>query len=503
MTLLANMSSSRSLLVGSKNRAVQVMKYALMSRVLVWVITLVANFFVSPYDTSSSVAIFGDKQPTAVDKAVWALFGQYTRWDAAYFLRIAEVGYEYEKNHAFGPMLPIVANLVRKCLCMSYFDGDGGLWSVKTSLLVSGLLHMHIHFVGAAWALYQLSKVVLKNEKQAFVSSILFCFNPASIFMSAYYSETFFAFCSFVGMLCYERGVELKENSDKNNSRTSILTDSLCVGEGIEALGAFLFFSACAFRANGLVLVGFPVYHFAKGHVWPGFSKRFLKLQEGRFSSAGPANGPTAGFMLLATAKYLVLSIIGILPYFGMQLYARTLYCNGDSTDRAWCKSSNIYAHVQEAYWDLGPFAYYRVSKIPNFVLALPVVTLSLWTFRRYIGRLRHRHGCASQFPAIDRVTAVVGLNNQSESLDLPIVGFHSHRVAPYVWYMFVLTVFGLVMMHVEVLTRFLFASSPPLYWFAATLINKRDPRSHYILGYFAIYFVMGSILFSTFYPWT
>ena len=97
-----------------------------------------------------------------------------------------------------------------------------------------------------------------------------------------------------------------------------------------------------------------------------------------------------------------------------------------------------------------------------------------------------------------------MGLNNREDSLDLPLVGYHSHRVAVYVWYMIALTVFGMVVMHIQVVTRFLCASSPPLYWFAASrILKKKTFQTKAILLYFVFYFVMGSILFSTFYPWT
>ena len=47
--------------------------------------------------------------------------------------------------------------------------------------------------------LYNLS--VLHDEYLAYKSAIYFCFNPASIFFSAAYSETFHAAVSFAVML--------------------------------------------------------------------------------------------------------------------------------------------------------------------------------------------------------------------------------------------------------------------------------------------------------------
>jgi GPI mannosyltransferase 2 len=52
----------------------------------------------------------------------------YTHWDAVYFLRVAQVGYEFEMEHAFFPLLPILINAVHTT-CMSHRiqqSADGG-----------------------------------------------------------------------------------------------------------------------------------------------------------------------------------------------------------------------------------------------------------------------------------------------------------------------------------------------------------------------------------------
>lgn len=65
-------------------------------------------------------------------------------------------------------------------------------------------------------------------------AALLFCFNPASVFMSAAYSEASFALWTFAMMYYLEQ---------RQYTKTTI------------ALGL-----AVGTRSNGLVLVGYPVY---------------------------------------------------------------------------------------------------------------------------------------------------------------------------------------------------------------------------------------------------
>ena len=82
--------------------------------------------------------------------------------------------------------------------------------------------------------------------------------------------------------------------------------------------------------------------------------------------------------------------------------------------------------------------------------------------------------------------------------------GYYGIDSLVYILYWSFLLVFGVSFMHVQTLTRF-FSSCPTIYWFAATKFatEKTNWTANIILFYFLAYFVIGSLMFTNFYPWT
>ena len=125
-----------------------------------------ANELISDYDTSSFIDENRMQISGWCDWTLEKIFGGFGKWDAVYFLKIAEEGYKYEQFMAF-----FLSFLVHQ-----YFVSERSL------LLACGCVLNTVFFTLAAVSLYRLS-INLSGEKNvALVSSLFFCFNPASVF---------------------------------------------------------------------------------------------------------------------------------------------------------------------------------------------------------------------------------------------------------------------------------------------------------------------------------
>lgn len=93
------------------------------------------------------------------------------------------------------------------------------------------------------------------------------------------------------------------------------------------------------------------------------------------------------------------LSIIVISPFLAFQGWTWNIFCAPEST-RPWCDKllPSSYSFVQGAYWyvsftpplgpdnrNIGLFRYWRPEQLPNFVLAAPVLSISLLGLRRQL----------------------------------------------------------------------------------------------------------------------
>lgn len=180
-----------------------------------------------------------------------------------------------------------------------------------------------------------------------------------------------------------------------------------------------------------------------------------------------------------------------------------------------WCrKGRNIlypipsfYYHVQEKYWQVEPFGYWQLKKLPCFIMAAPAIFIVLYGSLFEINLLKRMHG--SLFGVI-----LGTLQNASSIL-------------PFLIHTLVLTFLALVLYNVEVFTRILFSSSPFIYLIIAQYMDRRTPlvtlddvqyptflpfftnfsRSHWmhalLLSYLLGYFYIGTLLHANWLPFT
>ncbi|EUB62247.1 GPI mannosyltransferase 2 [Echinococcus granulosus] len=209
------------------------------------------------------------------------------------------------------------------------------------------------------------------------------------------------------------------------------------------------------------------------------------------------------------------------LEEFANELGVLTPYSINSSFQPVWCAGVpwSSYMLLQKKFWDVGAFSYYRWRQLPNFLLALPVLFL-IFKIVSLFGR------------KTPKTIFSFGLLEDSRKHQL---------LVPHIYHALFLSMYGIINVHIQVLTRMLFSSCPVLYWYCASvLLNEQDNifgRSHLrkaktmessmprqliglfrlvnplsyppwssqrtLLYYFYSYIVIGCLMHSNFLPWT
>lgn len=442
--------------------AEKVTKLAFASRVIVVVVQLLANIVIPDHKNNVFRSpIDGTQKRSWLDKSVDFTFGGLRHWDGEYFLHIAEHGYSYENTLAFYPLYPVMVNTIAKMLHSLLEDY---LNMRSCCLLVAVLLNM-ILFCKAANILYLLTQRIFNDLNKSWNAALLFCFNPASIFFSAAYSETLFSLISFYIML--ECCMEIR-----------FVRTTLALALNIVA------------RSNGLVNFGFPVYFLLR--------KCILKQTN-----------------LLATCfKLLTCLLIALIPWTFFNFFAFRQYCYTENhvnhteavlayardkqfvlagqrfeQQSPWCDNTLPfpYSYIQAHYWQVGFLKYYQFKQLPNFLLALPIIGFLFWHCFIY---LRH---FIVKFLTKYPLTHLI----------------KEYKTLPFVIHSSFLTLFCIFFVHIQISTRLLCSATPTLYWFAADHMPKSldklklKSKAGMIFVWFSSYIIVGATMFSNNLPWT
>ncbi|GAB7340398.1 hypothetical protein MBLNU457_6837t1 [Dothideomycetes sp. NU457] len=298
---------------------------------LIWKLLLLVLAALSPgpgYDTSSSLllpVVDVEKYPSIPSQASARVLNRLVRWDALHFIGVAQHGDRYEQDRAWGWLYTTVLTSATKApRTVPPLPPD-----YAVPLAAARLSHA-FHLLSTL-LLFLLTYINLPGEETwrrstAFVASCLYIISPAGIFLSAPYSESFFAFFNFLGMLAVSR-LRPRSGSLPDTLRQTLFT--ICSG---------IFFAiGCMIRSNGILSL--LVY------VEPGL----VLLSE---LLGGPLRLPA--FVKLV----------------------------GQDVRRPWCDNfpPSIYNFVQQRYWDVGFLRYWTLSNLPLFLIALPMLSLLLLT---------------------------------------------------------------------------------------------------------------------------
>ncbi|KAJ1397126.1 GPI mannosyltransferase 2 [Sesbania bispinosa] len=322
-----------------------VLKSAICSRLLVLTLIILCRILVSPYDTSAPLnppclTTPNDTHSPLRQSRIASAIENGIVWDSVYFVRIAQCGYEYEQSYAFLPLLPISISFFSRTVFAMLLP----FIPQRTLFALSAYVINNLAFVLAALYLYRLSITILKDPEIALRATILFCFNPASIFYSSIYSESLYALLSLGGLYHFVSG-----------------------GNNLAVL--LLALSGCA-RSNGVLNAGY--FCFQTMHrAYHAMSQR----------------------KRVTTALQIV--IVGALrsacifaPFLVFQAYGYYNMCVGRFPDemRPWCKARIplLYNYIQSHYWGVGFLRYFQLKQLPNFLLASPILSLALCSVVHY-----------------------------------------------------------------------------------------------------------------------
>lgn len=436
----------------------RVLWMALVSRCVTLGLIVLQDVLFRDLSTSSHLQYYpchGGDELTGHKRSWWLdMMESVIPWDGIYFMRIAQCGYESDQIFAFFPLLPVIMRAsgeVFNVIFKSWFHEDAPMEYIRFVFGLAGFSVNMVAFCGAAVCLYNLGKMVVKDHAVVALSVLLFCWNPASVFYSAVYTESLFALCTWMGL-------------------TKILGSPRSYWTGV-----LWFALASSSRSNGILAVWFLLHTYLTDMI-------------------SSDDGILRGFV-----RTLIGSVIVCIPYVCMQTYGYFSFCRQEDNP-PWCNATmpSIYGYIQNKYWDVGFLNFYeKLIRLPFVVQSLPVIAVSVaacWTWTYASLKRACSLGLISLGP--QKVLRIRKKLKHSCCIVEP-------RVGPFVYHLALMTAVAALVMHVNVATRFL-SSSPLLFWYTAQrMLNGPHIQSYLIWLWFLSYILVGTLMFSNFYPWT
>ncbi|ORX81291.1 mannosyltransferase [Anaeromyces robustus] len=446
-----------------------IIHYAIQSRLLIWIISLISHIFVNEHDSSASLILYdNNKNSTILDSIIIKLFGVFIRWDSFFFYHIAENGYFFEQETAFFPFLPYMM----KILSNSILYPLQFIMNYKSVLLISGVLIVNVSFILATVTLYRLGIKIFNDEKFSRITAICYCLTPSGMFSTSVYTESLFAFLTFLGM---EKMVDKKY---------------------LQA--ALIWMLTTLTRSNAITYIGFFGYEMLKSSE---FKKIIYYIYNIILEKNASVTFETINIkkLLKTIIKFIIYSCMVLSGLVIFQYYAYRKFCSNVKDEqgnfiRPWCENKIplLYSFVQIEYWNCGFMRYYTFNNIPNFFLAIPMIIVSFYGILSY---------CKYDWK---RILTLGLINTINEKKGDSSKTYYSSYIIPHIILWLFLLLYCCTSMHIQVITRF-FSSVPTLYWFVAWLIYNHDNKNknwgNVILYYFIFYGIIGVVLFTAFYP--
>ena len=322
---------------------------------------------------------------------------------------------------------------------------------------------------------YRLSNLIIRNPRLSLISTIIFIFNPSTIFFTAVYTESAFSFATiFSFYLFYSNLLHYEQKLDNYYNYFKILGVPMV----ILIISVFI-------RSNGLFFIAIPGYFILKNFIISLITKK-------------------TGKAIMMVLIGLVMIFLILIPYFIVVfIYPYLIYCSDiyELNNRPiWCFDSlpNIYEYNQKEHWNVTFLNQYRPSRITYIYWGMhSLLILGLLIFEFF------KEKWLSFF--------TFGFYGEKKG------EIYSEKWNPFMIYTVILFVISAFWAHTQSCTRF-FASNPCFFWYMASKMfgngyeneKKESPTNNkFILKnkwylFYLIYFnVAGNEMFSNFLPWT
>ena len=436
---------------------------AASSRFMLMLLQCLVNYLQEDFDSSTFIDLYRER--SAHDTFLFLIVDGLNKWDAVYFNHISLKGYTYEQMLAFYPGFPYLAS------AGSYIPVVPTLVGIQlTALFMNCVL-----FIMSCYYLFELTLAVSSDRKLAAFAVFGLLINPANVFMLSSYSESFF--------LCLQ--MYLLYNLENNKYFMASILVSLSI----------------LIRSNGILNIVFLTYFYVKNSI---------KTQMRTHRSRNKLVDITKILLPMAFDSFLLSKLplyisICLFPYVAWQYHIYSVYCEFDFTNADhWCGAALplSYSYVQKKYWNVGFLRYYEFKQIPNFLLALPVVSLCLYAMCSILSS----PGSFDIIRTLGLVRKANLFNKREQKQQQEIIP--ADRALVYIMHACFLVVAGTLGFHVQILTRMLCSSSPVIYWLFGSVVlqhlhGRKSDLLMVIVSYFLLYNVLGFFLHCNFYPWT
>lgn len=453
-----------------------------------------------------------------------------------------------EQAHAFLPLFPItiryVTNFLIQIIPRCFLPP-----TYEASVTLTAMIVNILSFAIAAVSIYEMTIFILmrdalieSNETNfgstnycgiAKTTAQLFCINPAGVFFTSAYSESMFAMLTFAGHAIATKGqyyIIASSLMNKNSDSTS--NSRLASYYWIPT--TLLWMLASYVRSNGtfsaiwwiIIGIGRCCSYIYGALILTRRSHRVFIM--------------TVAKCLSILFGYGIIALAVAAPVLYHDWRGRSFHCMQQQSGSflikpEWCNQDgdtvnfSLYSYVQRKHWNVGLLRYYEIKQIPNFILAMPVLTLSFIAAASWIAISWNRHitcvvserrhcitlkdVCCWVFCALSSSSSDLIETEQQKGMR-PSVPTRLMLGASCLSYYAILTGFALVgtfVAHVQISTRLICSSCPALYFFVSSLVIRCETKAAQtylqrpvvIFFYFILYNLLGVIMHVNWLPWT